>query len=206
VKPSEALRIIKAAQDAVYEWDGDPDAWPSAAVSAACAAVPELLTAYASVGPASQLPKPNTVREYAGIYTDILTGIAYHAKTDPAEKVRLISALLSVTIDLVGPAVDQFFETSRSNRERAQKRRNQNDTNKQLDAAAEVYRESHLDDSSPIYGRLDSDAAIAKEVGQRLYGDDKATWLWPLRTITDRLRRHRDRWQCGARPADAEIF
>ncbi|MBW2212323.1 MAG: hypothetical protein JRG67_15025 [Deltaproteobacteria bacterium] len=73
---------------------------------------------------------------------------------------------------------------------------------KQLDKAAEICRESRRDGKHP--GQYETPAAIAREVGRELYGDDEADWKCSRRTIEDRLRKYPEKWQRGEPPADAD--
>jgi hypothetical protein len=105
--------------------------------------------------------------------------------------VRLVGALGFLTIDLVGPATDMFFETSRSNREKAKKLRKLDETKKLYGLAREVAAEWARGDSSPHRGQKITVAAIVREVGRRMFDSDDAT-AWPVteRALYDRLRQY----------------
>ena len=50
MKPTEAIAMIRAAWKAVTNWNPDAEPWPDAAITAAHAAIVELVQYYAAMG------------------------------------------------------------------------------------------------------------------------------------------------------------
>ncbi len=130
MKPTEAIATISRR----LEGGGDQlepgcRALPDAAITAAHAAIVELVQYYAAMGRAEgHNPRPVTAANILMLANLRLDHLAGKAKTDPEARVRIVAELADLSSVLVEHAADIGVKTSREQREKARKPRKQAET------------------------------------------------------------------------------